>query len=415
MKNKKYRKNHFWNSIKNLTGIIVYCFCQWLTLIIVIRLAGYEISGEFSLVISFTNLFGTLSVYNMRNFQLSDVNNKYLPQQYSGAYIIIGGLAVVLFILTLFFSGYSRNIILSCLVYMLFKLCETFTNYVFTYMQLKNNYSDITVSYCLKGVIPLIGFAVWLYFKQNLFQSLCIMFLLYIAIIIFFYLKKTYLYFPRGVVMKDTFIILKECFPMMLASLILPFMLFITRHTVRRIYGATELGYYSAFTMVIVVLSAMAGAVYLVLLPTISEKYVKRLTGDIVRIIFTMLGIIIFAALIILLLAHLAGNFIFSFVFGAEILEYMHLLLPVIITSIVLTVMSFSSICLTAMQKRDPMLIGMLAGAVLLSVFVVPVTRSGGMLGTANVFTVSLCVVVVIHGFLIVKYLCGARNKEIIT
>jgi O-antigen/teichoic acid export membrane protein len=408
MKKKKMftiSQNLFWNSVKNLAGLVVYYFCQWLTLIIVIRIAGYEVSGVFSLVISFTNMFGFLSQYNIRNFQLSDVNNRFLPQQYSGTYIVTSGLAVAFFLIILPFSGYNFSIIISCFIYMLYKLCETFSMYVFTYMQIKDSYSNITISYCLKGIIPLIGFSGWIYFTQSLFQSLCIMSLLYIAIIVFYDLKKTYSYFPRGIVMKDTIVILRECFPIMLASLILPFMLFITRHTVERIYGATELGFYSAFTMVIVVLPTMAAAVYQVFLPVISEKYVKRLANDIVRIILVMLGVIILVTLIILFIARLAGSFVFSLVFGVEILEYMYLLVPVIITSAMLTVMSFTSVCLTAMQKRVPMLIGMLAGAILLSAFVIPVTRTGGMLGTTNIFTAALCVIIVIHGFIIFRNL----------
>ena len=55
--NTKRSKNYFINSLKNLIGIVVYFFCQWLILIIIIRIAGYKISGEFSLVISFTNFF----------------------------------------------------------------------------------------------------------------------------------------------------------------------------------------------------------------------------------------------------------------------------------------------------------------------------------------------------------------------
>ena len=404
-KNTKYAQNYFWNSVKNLSGIVVYYFCQWLTLIIIIRIAGYSISGEFSLVISFTNLFGFLSLYSIRSFQLSDVSRRFLPQQYSGAYIITGGLAIVFFLLILPISGYNRKIIFSCLIYMLYKLCETFSVYIFTYMQLEDRYSDIAISYCFKGIIPLIGFAAWLYFIQDLFQSLCIMSLLYIVIIIFYDLKKARLFFPRGIIMKDSILILKECFPMMLSSLILPFMLFITRYTEEKVYGVTELGYYSAFIMIIVVLSVMAGAVYQVLLPILSKKYVKRLTGDIVRIIFTVLGIIVIVALIIILLARFIGDRAFSLVFGAEILGHMYLLLPVIFTSVMLTVMSFSSVCLTAMQKRVPMLIGMLAGAVLLSVFVIPATRSGGMLGATNIFTISLCVIILIHGFIIFRNL----------
>jgi O-antigen/teichoic acid export membrane protein len=398
-------QNLFLNSAKNLAGLVVYFLCQWLMLIIVIRIAGYEVSGEFSLVISFTNLYGFLSQYNIRNFQLSDVNNKYLPQQYSGTYIITSGLAVVFFLFTLPFTGYSSGIIFSCLIYMLIKLCETFTNYIFTYMQLKDRYSDIAVSYCLKGIIPLIGLTVCLYFTHNLFKSLCIMFFLYIVIIVIYDIRKTHAYFPRGIVIKGNTVILKDCFPMMLVLLILPFMLFITRNAVEKIHGTTELGFYSAFSMIIVVLSTMAAAVYQVLLPVIAEKYVKRLIGDIIRIILSILGIIIITALIILLMAHLIGNFIFSFVFGIEILEYMYLLVPVIITSVMLTIMSFTSICLTAMQKRLTMLVGMLAGAVLLTVFVMPATRAGGMLGTTNVFTLSLCVIIMIHGLLIFRNL----------
>jgi len=192
----------FWNSVKNLTGIIVYYFCQWLTLIIVIRIAGYEISGEYSLVISFTNMFGFLSQYNIRSFQLSDVSNKFLPQQYSGTYVITSGAAVAFFLLILPFSGYNHSIIISCFIYMLYKLCETFSMYIFTYMQFKNRYSDIAISYGLKGAIPLIGFALLLYFTRNLFQSMCVMSLLYIAIIFFYDLRKVRLFFPRGIVMK---------------------------------------------------------------------------------------------------------------------------------------------------------------------------------------------------------------------
>jgi len=41
----------------------------------------------------------------------------------------------------------------------------------------------------------------------------------------------------------------------------------------------------------------------------------------------------------------------------------------------------------------------------MLSVFVLPATRSGGMLGTTQIFTVSLCLVIIVHGFLILRNL----------
>jgi O-antigen/teichoic acid export membrane protein len=393
--------SHVSNSVKNLIGTIVYFFCQWLILIIIIRIAGFSVSGEFSLVIAFTNLFGFLSQYNIRNFQLSDVKKQFTPQQYSGTYIITSGIAIVLFFLMLPFSGYNNNVIFCCLVYMVFKLCETFTMYFFTYMQLEDRFSNIAVSYCLKGIVPLIGFTLCLYFYRSLLLSICVMILFYLAVIILYDLNIQRVFFPRGIAIKGIGYILKQCFPMMLSTLVTPFMLFLTRHTVEKVYGTSELGFYSAFTMVIVIFSTMAGAVYVVLLPAISKKYAENQKGDIVRIIFTITGIIIAATLVIILLTRLAGDWIFSFVFGFEILPYMYLLLPVIITSAMLTIMTFLSTCLIAMHKRITMLISMLTGVVLLCVFVVSSTKSGGLLGTTNIFTLSLAVIVIIQCFIV--------------
>jgi O-antigen/teichoic acid export membrane protein len=400
-------QSYFSNSVKNIIGTVVYFFCQWLSLIIIVHIAGYTISGEFSLVISFTNLFGFLSQYNIRNFQLSDIEHRFSPQQYSGVYIITSGIAVVLFIIALPLSGYNRNVLLCCLIYMLYKLCETFTMYIFTYMQLEDRFSNIAISFCLKGIIPLAGFTVALYFQYGLFLSLCAMTLLFSAVVILYDLPNIKEFFPRRVALRGTGHILKQCFPLMLSTLIVPFMLFLTRHTVQKIFGATELGYYSAFTMVIVVFSTMVGAVFVVFLPIISEKYLKRHKVDIAKIIFVMLGIILAATLIAIIMAHFIGNWVFSFVFDITILPYMYLLFPVIITSAMLAIMNFLSTCLIAMQKRFLMLLSMLTGVILLCILLTPATQSYGMLGTTNVFTLSLGIIVIAQGVIIGYNLLG--------
>jgi O-antigen/teichoic acid export membrane protein len=405
-------QSHLTGSIKNLAGTVVYFFCQWLMTIIVVRLAGYTVSGEYTLAISFTNLFGFFSQFSIRNLQLSDVRCRFSPQQYTGAYIIINIAATIFFIGILLFCGYSTNIILYCLIYMLYRLCETLTIYTFTYMQLEGNFSGIFISYCLKGILPLIVFSAFLYFNLGLLLSLCVMPLLHIMIILVYDFKNIRKSYFHSVMLHGTSRILKQCFPVMLSTLTLPFMLFLTRHTVEKIYGTTELGYYSVFSMVIVIFSTMASSIYVVFLPVISEKYMKRQLGYIIRAILYIIGAIFAVMLIAILLSRLIGNWAFSFVFGIDILPYMYLLLPVIVTSTMLTIVTFLSTCLTAMHKRVPMLIGMLAGAVILSVLVVPATRSGGILGTTNIFTLSLAVVVVILGIIVLQNFISIKLKN---
>ena len=404
------KKNYFWDSIKNLIGTLVYYFCQWLMTIIIVHITDYTIFGEFSLVIAFTNLFGFLSLYNIRSLQLSDIDHGYSPQQYSGAYLVTSGLALILFILALPFSGYNFNLILCCMVYMIYKLCETFSIYIYTYMQLENRFANIAVSFSLKGIVPLIGFTICLYFKQGLFLPLCVMTLLFLAIIVVYDFPNILEYFPRNIKIKGIRHILRQCFPLMMSTLIVPFMFFLIRHTVEEVYGTTELGYYSAFTMIIVVMSVMTGAVYVVILPMIAEKYKNNQKRNITFIIFIVFGIIFTATLIAIVLAHLIGDWVFSFIFDFTILPYMYLLVPVIISGSMLAIMTFLSTCLIAMNKRISMLFSMLAGVFFLCVFVLPITISYGLLGAINILTYSLILTIIVQVFVIIYYLASKKN-----
>ena len=54
-----------WNS----WGSIFYLGCQWLLTVLVVRLAGVEESGILSLAMSVSNIWYSLAVYGMRNYQ----------------------------------------------------------------------------------------------------------------------------------------------------------------------------------------------------------------------------------------------------------------------------------------------------------------------------------------------------------
>ena len=274
--NNHIRQSNLKNSIKNLIGTIFYYFCQWLTLLFIIHIAGYTVSGEYSIVISFTNLFAVLSSFGIRSFQLSDAKQYFSPQQYTGTYIITSGLALACFFITLPFTGYSFFIKSCCFIYMIYKLLETFSSYIITYLQLKEEYTCISISFCIKGIFPLIAFSFVLYFTRTLFLSLLTMSFLYLFIIIFYDLRKSNIIFTSGILFKETLNIIKNCLPLMLSALVLPLMLFFIRHSIGKLYGITELGYFSVFTMVIVILSTMSGSIYIVLLPKFSEKYVNQ-------------------------------------------------------------------------------------------------------------------------------------------
>ena len=63
------KKNILWNSI----GTFVMFFCQWLMMVLVVRLSGYADSGILSLSISCGNVFLIIAAFGVKTYQVSDV------------------------------------------------------------------------------------------------------------------------------------------------------------------------------------------------------------------------------------------------------------------------------------------------------------------------------------------------------
>ena len=104
MKNKKLtvKESVFWNT----WGSVIYLGVQWLQTILVVRLLGYEEAGIFSLAMSITNTFYAISVYGMRNFQISDIKKKYSAGNYVLSRVVTGGISLIMCSVFAIVNGY---------------------------------------------------------------------------------------------------------------------------------------------------------------------------------------------------------------------------------------------------------------------------------------------------------------------
>jgi hypothetical protein len=135
--------------------------------------------------------------------------------------------------------------------------------------------------------------------------------------------------------------------------------------------------------------------------------------NELIKIITFIVLLILSVSLLIIIIFHFIGDFIFSLVFGVDILPYMFLLTPSIITSTILTMVMFFISVLIALHKRVQMLICLLFGAIILSVIVTPATVNYNIIGTINVFSFSLLLIVIIQIIFTLKYIVFSKNKLI--
>ena len=79
------QKSIIWNS----AGSMVYLITQWLISVLVVRLSGVETAGILTLAMSVNNVFYSIAMQGIRNYQVSDMKEKYTSGIYVSSRLII--------------------------------------------------------------------------------------------------------------------------------------------------------------------------------------------------------------------------------------------------------------------------------------------------------------------------------------
>ena len=398
--------------IYNTVGTFFYFFCQWAITVLVVKIGGYSNSGILSITISMTNIFYMISMYGVRSFQVSDIKNEYKDGDYLFVRLITSAVSLIFFCLTLLFLKYESKIQLCMIIYFFFKLGESITDLNFGFFQRYNFYRYIGISYILKGLATLLVFSITLYFSQNLLLTLLLeTLILWFFIIIYDFRKiknKLNLKMKKDKILQ----LLKICFSLMLYTLILPYLNFITRYQVEKFFGTEELGYYSAITMVIVVICTLFGSIFVIIIPKISYMYKEKNMNKIIKVIFKInLAIIVFTIMSIIGAITL-GNIVFSIIFTKTIEKYMYLLIPTIITSATLGILNYLSTILISFHDFKFVLVANLIPAIFCTFSIKVFILKYKMLGSLYSLVASLIIGVLIVGIRIF-YLLKKRMRYV--
>jgi len=336
----------------NTFGVFFYFFCQWVMTVVVTRLAGFEVAGSFLLAIAFSNIFAFIGLFGVRGYQICDVREQFSNGEYVASRIVSVGASLVPFAVVLYINGYDQATTLACLAFMVFKVLEGFSDVLLGIMQRSNHYPWLAVSYTLKGALTLAAFTLLLLAGQSLFVAILGMAVVYLPVLLLHdavrlrHLGAFALHFGN---LKTLYI---ACFPLMLHSLLLAVLVYLPREAIASLLGKAEVGYYGALAMVIVVFSTLAGAVSSGINPALSRMLAANNTTGLRKLFSTMFFSVLVASAAILILGKLLGPWVFGWLFGAEILPYMYMLTPVLVSAILLMCVSMFDGFFIALDKR---------------------------------------------------------------
>ncbi len=153
-----------WNTV----GSVFYMATQWLITILVVRLGGVEPAGNLSLAMSVNNIFYSIAMFGIRNYQVTDVNEKYRNGTYLFGRILSCTGAMALCLIYCMGVDYDNGQKISIILYGIFKMSEALYDAYAGICQKNWRMDFIGKSWLIRGIITFVAFCGILYAAGSL-------------------------------------------------------------------------------------------------------------------------------------------------------------------------------------------------------------------------------------------------------
>ena len=406
MKNKKLSVSQ--NALYNMIGALVFCFCQWITsALLVVHLSSEDSAvqntGLLQLAISVTNIFFAISCYNMRTYQISDTKDEYSYGDYIGMRVVTAVIAVILCAIYVVAFGYSIKTISCIMLYMLFKLNETFSDVLHAIDQKNYRMDYICVSYCMRGISSVVAFAAAILLLDSVLIAVAVMAIVCIIEVLVYDVKVAKQFgaikpvFNKKVIPK----LLVVCMPAVISSAAFTAITTIPRQTLEAIHGEEALGYYGTVATPLLVVQILATSIFNPMLTELATFYSQGdITAFVKRIIKNLVMLVCISAVVCLGVAVL-GDFAIGLVFGRKFVPYTYLMYGIIGCTTMYVISWLCTNTLIIMRKLKVCMIASLAALVVSALLAKPFINLFDKNGVsisimaAYVIHISVCIVII--------------------
>jgi len=383
----KLAKNTIWNS----AGVLTYYACQWLITVIVVRLSlDYTNAGYLALAISVTNVFATIATYNIRAFQVSDIQGEFSDSEYVATRLLTCAISFLLCVVFVLIAGFSPIQIAIVLCYMVFRAHDAFLDVLHGIYQKKWKMDYIGVSLIVRGVSFLVVFMLllWLF---DLLPAIIGMAVTTILIGLLYDIPKAKKLASFTVYAgKQVISLLKRCFPLMLMILIGMTITSYSKFSVERIYGSEALGIFASVTMPAMIIQ-VATATLLAPFGSVLTRCLKEGNKQKFTRVFIIFSYVIAGGTaLFVVLAYFFGRWALNILYGASILPNVNLLFGAAIGTGLTAFMWLMSWVLTATRDIRGLFFGNMIGLITCVIAIDPLLLRYGVEGANHTIILSM-------------------------
>ncbi len=399
------------NMIYNTVGATLYYFCIWLASVLIVRMSGFEDAGIFSLAITVTNAPAVVSLFNMRNYQASDLRGEYTDKTYITSRTVSNLIALIICVGMILFYRYDLMKSMTVLAYMLFKVVEGAADVYYGIDQKKGRMDYAGISLSIRGLGSFAAFLIVFRLTNSLLICFLVMTLVSLSVV-FFYDRRMVKPLLDGRetdnLKKQVFALLLTCLPLAVVFFLNNLSIMVPRLALESYFGSEVMGYYSSVSTPTVVVQVAAQTLIAPLVPGLTRRFQDK---DKKGFLKAICGFYLFAAVltvIAVVLAYFFGEWLLVTFFGEGILPYVYLFIPILLMSVLIAVNCSLFAILTLMRIIRPQYVIGIAGILAAIVLSLTMVKTMSMDG---VVWATLITIFIQTGIQIVMMLVGIRKQ----
>lgn len=400
------RNAYIWNTAAGLLN----AFQSVIMLTVLSHVCDAATAGVFTIAYANANLFLNLGKYGVRNFQVSDVGEKYGFPAYHAARIV-SVLAMITFgaawaIWSSVTVGYSTVKFLIILVMLLFKAIDAYED-VFHGNYQQHGRLDIGARVLtLRMISMIVLYAGLIVITKDLLVSLSVSTLFTAAFFIAetAWVKRRYS-LPRNQIATKpkprtslTLSLLKECFPVFLALFLLFYIGNAPKYAIDAVMDDVAQAQYGYIAMPVFVVGLLANFIYNPIIASLSEdwaqgrvrKFARRFALQVLIIVGITAGCITGAWAI--------GVPVLDLLYNAELAPYKADLLILLVGGGFLATATLFTTGLTIIRRQNKLIPGYVAVSIAALVLCTPAVSTGGIHGASLIYLALMAVLTVWFG-----------------
>lgn len=398
-------KNVMWNSC----GSTFYSMCQWVITILVVHLTSYEVAGVLALAMSVSSSFAAISLFSMRNYQVSDIKQQYSNNVYVSSRVITCFLGIIICLGASFFISENSSDFLCVNAFMLIRTAEASVDVLHGVNQGYVRYDIIGKSYIMRGFVIVIFFCIGLKLTGDLAITLIVVAVINLVIVYVYDWKQTNQLGKIVLNIKESEIIdlLKKCAPIVIFAFLLSAENVIAKKFLQAQYGNEMLGIYSSMASPTLIVQVFASVAFNPFLPGLMKMFWEDNIEEFKKTLVKVVLLLAASGIIITLGATLLGKFGLVILFKESILTYYSLFIPIVWVTILTAYVWIMSSIVIGLRKIKLLVIGMIINFLLSTSLVVPIIRYCGPNGASIVQIISLAIYII---YLLI--ICATTIKE---